>query len=503
MFKDEHRYEVWNEIRQHDIRAFCGQLTPKVFAEAARRTGVSLVRSPLCLVNLVWLGIASAIHATDSFANVLVVTLKLLEDQQGFAQSKIGRVQKNAKRRKQPDNRKKHDPRQNDPTCVSEEAFVKARRKMLLGFWINLIIVLGERFEQQHGQQHCFRGFRVLAIDGTRLDLPNWKQLKDHFGTAKNSSGAHNAQARMVVLQFPFTRLPFRYELAPLADSEVTMALRLVQQLEKNDLLLMDAGYWSYQLLWAITNRNAFFAMRLRKGLNLKTLKRLDKNGRDRLVRWTPKDSRGNWRKLGLPRSIDFRVVQYRVPGYRVQSIVTNVTDPSRISREDWSRLTTACQDTRRKLLPPGLFHRRWEIETSYYELKVDLGLDRHLRSRTVDSIQWEVAGYMVYYMLLRWLMVEAAVKHGVDPLRLSFVEAKRELEAMRTSLVTSELRWVARVLLPRLLDRIASHQVLIRPGRHYPRKKKKTKTKNSIKTTNAKTSKKSKKRLPQTKNKG
>ena len=90
MFTDEHRCEVWHEIRQQDIRAFSKQLTPAVFAEAAKRTGVALVKSPLCLVNLVWLGVSAAVHATDSFATVLTMTLRLLEDQQEFSQSKVG-----------------------------------------------------------------------------------------------------------------------------------------------------------------------------------------------------------------------------------------------------------------------------------------------------------------------------------------------------------------------------------------------------------------------------
>jgi hypothetical protein len=278
----------------------------------------------------------------------------------------------------------------------------------------------------------------------------------------------------MVLLQFPFTRLPYRYELGPLADGEVTLALRLMAYLQANDLVLLDAGFWSYQLLWGIANQEAYFAIRLRKRLNLNKVRYLQKDGQDRWVRWTPKDSRGQWKKLGLPKSMNLRVVHYRVPGYRPQAIVTNVLSPERISRADWTRLTTDCEDARRKLLP-GLFHRRWEIETSFHELKVDLGLDRCLRSRTPASVQFEVAGFVVLYLLIRWLIVEAAVKHRLDPLRISFVETARELDAMRPSLLSATPQWAAQILLPRLLDRIAAHQVPARPGRHFPRKKKRT----------------------------
>jgi len=40
-----------------------------------------------------------------------------------------------------------------------------------------------------------------------------------------------------------------------------------------------------------------------------------------------------------------------------------------------------------------GLYHRRWEIETTYFELKEVQGLERSLRGRTPETIQFEVAG--------------------------------------------------------------------------------------------------------------
>ena len=490
MFTDELRCNVWNDIRQRDIRAFSKQLTPAVVAKAAVRAGVKLGKGPLHLANLAWLGISLAIHSTQSFASILTMTLKLLEDQEQSA-AELHKLKKQGKRRL-PKERSKHDPRRSDPTVVSDAAFAKARQRMPMNFWVELIILLGEEFERQHGAMHYFRGFRVLAMDGTRIDLPECKALSAHFGTAKNAFGRQHPQARMVMLQFPFTRLPWRYELAPLSYGENTLAMRLAAHLRPRDLVLLDAGFWSYGLLWAIQNRGAFFALRLKSGINFVTSKRL--GGSERLARWTPKDSRGNWRKMGLPKSIDLRVIEYRVPGFRRQAIVTNVLSQREISANDWTRLTTSCQDAQRKLMPPGLFHRRWEIETSYYEMKVVQGMEGQLRSHVPESVAYEIAGHVVLYLLVRWLMVEAAVKHGLDPLRLSFLDAFRELQLMRSALLTASPRWASTVLLPRLLERIAEHQVPERPGRHYPRRKKskadKTKKKPHTKRTKFRTRK-------------
>lgn len=469
MFKDELRDKVWNEIRQSDLHAFDSQLTPQVFAEAARRAGVRIGCSALNLANLVWLGIASAMQHGHSFLFILTTTLKLLEDQPGFQSTSLGRQKKSAaqKEKKKKGRRKsKHHPYRNDPTQVTEEAFVQARQRMPREFWLALLFILAERFQREHPRHGKFRGFRLLAMDGTLLTLPNVNALHQHYGRPKNGLRKKAVpQARLVMLTLPGTRIPIAYQLAPLADSELTLADRLLPQVRANDLLLMDRGFLSYGLFWGLQNRGASFGTRLKKGLNFRQQKQL--GPQDWLVKWTPKDSRRQWKHL--PRSIQLRVIHYQFPGFRASAVVTNVLDPKRLSREEWVRMAHDCDDHGK--FTPGLYHRRWEIETSYFELKIVLKL-KQLRSRTPASLEYEVAGRILYYLLVRWLIASAAEQHGLDPLRISFTHAVRELELMRASLVTSRAEWVRRVLLPRLLERLAAHTVPLRPNRHYPRPK-------------------------------
>src|SRR5437588_760626 len=230
MFKDEIRKDIHDRLREHDLRAVADKLTPRVFWEAARRANVRIATCPLNVINLVWLGLAAAWRKTETFATILTCTLKLLQDQEPFAQSQFGqdlrRRQRSSRRRgrSRGRTRRKHDPRGQDPTRVSEEAFVKARRHMPPQFWLTLILVLGERFEAEHAPRLRYRGFRLLAIDGTCLTLPDAKALRRFYGTANNGSGKHAPQARMVMLQSPLTRLPIAYALEPVKVGEVTMA---------------------------------------------------------------------------------------------------------------------------------------------------------------------------------------------------------------------------------------------------------------------------------------
>ena len=389
MFTDEHRYEVWEEIRQHDIRAFGSKLTPAVIAEAAARTGLKLVKRPLCLGNLAWLGIATALHIGVDFATVLTKTLQLLEDQQEFYSSKLGKEKKEGRHsEKKKSTESKHHPKRNDPTQLSEEAFVKARRRIPLSFWINLIIVLGEQFQEQHRSLLTFRGFRLLAMDGTCIDMANWKRLKAHFGTASNANGKQHAQARMVMLQFPLARLPYRYELCPLDNGEVRMRSSpretLVQERfgTVGRLFLELRPLLGYPESWGV----------LRGGLE-KEKDQLEARpffgpARPVDVLETERQSRA-MEKEKLPKSIELRVITYRIPGFRAQKLVTNVRNEARIPREDWVRLASDC--TENGQFKPGLYHRRWEIETTYRELKVEQGKNGNLRSRSPESIKLEV----------------------------------------------------------------------------------------------------------------
>ena len=469
MFVDSTRCSFWDQLRQRDAHWLGRFLTPQLLGQAARRAGLRLGRHPLHAANLVWLGLLAALHTAKNFADVLALTLKLLADHEGFDHTPLGRARRRGTRRRR-GRRARHDPRRDDPAAVSEEAFTKARRLLPPAYWAALLALLGERFEAAHGDRQRWRGLRLLALDGTCLDLPDRPALRDHFGTAKNARGRHRAQARLALLQFPLTRLPCAYELAPLAVGEVTLAGRLLGQLRPDDLVLFDRGFFSYGLFWQVHHRQAFFAVRLRAGLCLRRLRRLGPG--DELVRWRPKDSRGQWRRQGLPRSIDLRLVRYRVPGFRATALATNLTDPRRVSWEQWVGLAAGAEAGRP--LQPGLYRRRWEIETTFFELKVSQGLAGGLRSRTPAGVAYEVAGHIVLYLVVRWLLVEAAAAHQADPLRLSFVEALRELQDLRPALLVARPRWAAAVLLPRLLERIAGHRVPLRPGRRFPRRKEK-----------------------------
>jgi len=479
MFVDPNRQIVWDKIRHRDFQAFAPWLTRAIIEQAATRAGVTLGGGPLCLFVLVWLAIACALHPTKSFAAVLGLALKLMRNDPdwdpdaflGADQAKAkARAKAKAKAKASGDQghtppRSKHDPHgSGDPFQLSPAAFTQARAAMPWAFWVALVLILAERFEDQHADLIRFKHFRLLALDGTCLKLDRWSDLVARAGSSENGKGLPTPQARLVLLQLPLVRLPVRFELFPYSVGERTVATAVLEALRRDDLVLIDRGFWSYGLFCQVRDRQAHFAIRQMSGVVFKALKSL--GAHDRLVRWTPSDRQG--KDEGLPDALKLRVIGYQIKGFRPSAVVTSVLDPTVISRDEFVRLATVDQAGR--TLDAGLYHRRWEIETTLSELKVTQGMDGAFRSRTTEGIAFEVAGHLLLHFLVRRQIVEAALAAGVPPLRLSYKGALEDVKDMRESLLKAGERPAQRILLPRLLDQIGSHVIPFRPGRHYPR---------------------------------
>ena len=467
MFTDSKRAEAFDGIRRHDQAIFEHILIPDLFFQAARMCGLSIVGSPLNLINLVWLAVSAARNPKQCFADILNLSRKTLQDHESFSGSPLAKLLEDSG----PPGGKtsRHDPRKGAGEPVSEAAFSKARQRMPSEFWIALFVLLGERFLTLFPEVVRWRRFRLMAADGTEISLPDWAALRKHFGTPSNASGSHGPQARLVLLQYPLARLPRAYALEPRAIGENTMARSLLQGLSKEDLVLLDAGFLCYGLLCQIDKQDAFFCLRLKKRLNMRQIKQLRKETGDRdvLVEWTPKDSRGQWRKERLPQSMELRLLTYHAKGFRPLQLLTNVVSAEEVPYQEWWGLSISEEG---EVLWKGAYNLRWEIEITYLELKVHQGLEGGLRSRTPEGIYYEVAGHVLYYLLVRWLMVEAAQKAGVSPLRLSFTAALEEINGQWPSAVVASRVWLEKKLRPRLLERVGGHRVVERPGRTAPR---------------------------------
>ncbi len=132
-------------------------------------------------------------------------------------------------------------------TSVSEEAFCQARQQLTLGFWRNLWRTLATRFEGRFSSSLLWKNtFRLLAVDGSDVDLPIAPKVAQFFGRPRNQRGQrHQPQAKLVSLCSVLTGFCFDFKLVGKRFTEHHALRHFIRRLRRNDLVLMDRGFFS------------------------------------------------------------------------------------------------------------------------------------------------------------------------------------------------------------------------------------------------------------------
>jgi hypothetical protein len=258
-----------------------------------------------------------------------------------------------------------------------------------------------------------YRGLRVMALDGSCMDVADERANAEYFGYPGSSRGASAfPQLRLMGLVECGTHVVVAAELAPYGTNEKVMAAHMLPtKLKPGMLVLADRGFYSFKLFCIGCATGAMLLWRVNSTINLDVAKELA-DGSFLSTVYDVKDTR---RSAGQT----VRVVEYALEGsakptqdsYR---LITNLLDP-----EQAPALELA-----------ALYHERWEIEGVFDEFKTHLRASSTvLRSKTPDLVQQELWGLLLAHFAIRQLMAQAAWPRGLDPDRLSFVHAMRVIK--------------------------------------------------------------------------
>jgi len=254
-------------------------------------------------------------------------------------------------------------------------------------------------------------GRRMVAIDGTCLDLADTPENAEHFGRPASSRGEQSAfpQARLVAVAECGTHVLFDAELGPCAFSERELANALLDRLEAGMLLLADRGFYGFDMWTRAAATGADLLWRVKSTLSPRHLETLPDGSW--LAQITP--TSGTQRRHRTPLAV--RVIDYTL-------------DDGRDNPEQYRLLTTILDPNDAPAHDLALaYAQRWEIENTFDELKThQRGPRAVLRSKSPPLVKQEIWGHLCCHYAIRTLMVDAARAGPHDPDRVSFVAALR-----------------------------------------------------------------------------
>lgn len=245
-----------------------------------------------------------------------------------------------------------------------------------------------------------WRGMLVCAVDGTSMFVPDSAANLAAYGRQTGSHGGSGyPMLRLLAVVACGTRTLVDVVFGSYRIGETSYAPSLLGRLRPGMLLLADRNFAVVALAEQIHATGAALLVRCKNSRQLTCASRL---------------ADGSW--LSMFGGVTIRVIDADIvvtldgrAEHARYRLLTTLTDPRRFPARDLV----------------ALYHQRWEIETTYLQLKASMLAGRVLRARTPQGVTQEVYALLTTYQALRLAMADATASHpDLDPLRASFTIA-------------------------------------------------------------------------------
>ncbi len=257
-------------------------------------------------------------------------------------------------------------------------------------------------------QLHSTHPWVLLAVDGSKEDLPRTRDHERGFGIADNG---FTPQAFITAIAEVHTGLLWDWRLGRARASERQHLMEMIPDLPGDALLLADAGFVGLPIWEKLNTEGKHFLIRV--GSNVHLLTDLwphteTRVARDIVYAW-PQNTRNTRPPLKL------RLIKVG-SGREVVHLLTNVLEPTRLSRK----------------AAGAIYRKRWGVELFYRTFKRTLGCAK-LRSKAARRATIELEWALVAMTLMTLVGVDALVKRRRDPHRLSHAQLLHTLrDALR-----------------------------------------------------------------------
>lgn len=341
---------------------------------------------------------------------------------------------------------------------VTKQAFSEARQKISPTAFVKLSDAIIEWFYKDTDFKR-FKGYRLLSIDGTILEINNTENLRNEFGYIENQS-MKVARARAAGLYDVENDMIITAVLNKYRTGERLQAEELINKLGdigfSNDLILFDRGYPSKDLISFIEKKKIKYLMRV--SVSFKSL--VNVKGEDQIVEIKNKKE-----------TLKVRVLKFQLDSGVTEILITNVFE-----------------ETFRVYDFKELYFKRWGIEVKYNELKNRLQIE-NFTGETPISIKQDFYATIYLSNMVTLAKMDADImineKNKGKDLKYEYkVNTNILIGKLKNSLVYMLLEENPRKrskILKKIMKAVSSNIIPIRPGRSFVRRMTLRANKNSL----------------------
>ncbi len=348
---------------------------------------------------------------------------------------------------------------------VTKGALTQARAKLKPEAFIELN-QLGIKEFYEGAPYHVWKTHRILAIDGSTVNLPSHKSTFKEFGKYGVGCNAdvERSMARISLCYDVVNLLTLDARIYSFNTSEQSLLKAHLEHvdLQRGDLLLADRGYPSIALMYTLQSRGIEFCMRMKErwwkeveAFNLSGL-----SSKEVVFELPKKDSHLQQQYEQPTNKVRCRLVAIALESGQKEILCTSLLDTTQYSLEDLS----------------DIYHLRWNVEEAYKMLKCRIQLEA-FSGKTANAVKQDF--YAKVFMMTMCALLSFPIEQKV---REEYQRSQRKhphkinrsnaLDLCRKGWIAIWIGKKSKKVLTAMEQILIKTTEIIRPGRKFNRKK-------------------------------
>lgn len=347
--------------------------------------------------------------------------------------------------------------------AVTKGAFTQARAKLVPEAFLELMHTCLPEFYNS-APYYTWKEHRLLAVDGSTLNLPDHKTIEEEFGMHHVGCNADvkRSMARTSLCYDVANLITLDARIDKFTTSEQTLLGEHLETVSflSNDVLLLDRGYPSIALMYELQHRNIHFCMRMKDSWwkEIRSMVEAGETDKEVIFRLPPKDM-GLPKKFGSKKiSVRCRLVVIELENGQKEVLCTTLMDKTLYTLADLKEL----------------YHYRWGVEEAYKLLKERVEITV-FSGKTAKAVKQDFYAkvFMMTMCAIMSFPIEQKVREESRKAQTKYPKQINRTNALGFVKSSWAILWMKKKLGKMLvnLDRVLEKTVdIVRPGRSFPR---------------------------------
>ena len=246
---------------------------------------------------------------------------------------------------------------------VTGAAFSLARYKIDLSFFKDLNKILVDFHRQRHFK--VWKGFQLIAVDGSTVALPPSSQIKEYFGIySQKGNGVKSCMAQILLLYDVCSEFVIAGKISKTEVSEKVQFRNCLAELPQSKaIFILDRGFGYFNICKELILQKRDFCIRLSTAQSLFAKNALKNPGNDLVMEWSPSESE---KSTCMHHGIDcgpikIRVTKIQLKTGEIELLVSSLLDIEKFSLPDIN----------------NLYRLRWGVEEGFKKLKPKMKIEQ------------------------------------------------------------------------------------------------------------------------------